>query len=71
MATSEQKFRDEKLPVTAEVGDEGGSYADPTYQESEKDGIRGPGLKRNDAPLPAEPQAGPGPAEGMNKYPTE
>lgn len=29
-----KRFRDEKLPVTAEVGGEGGSFADPTYQES-------------------------------------
>lgn len=29
---------DKKLPVTGEVGSEGGSYADPTYQVSEFDG---------------------------------
>lgn len=29
---------DKKLPVTGEVGSEGGSYADPTYQVSEVDG---------------------------------
>jgi hypothetical protein len=28
----EPKDRGESLPVTAEVGDEGGSYADPTNQ---------------------------------------
>lgn len=30
-----------KLPVTGEVGSEGGSYADPTYQVSEFDGDLG------------------------------
>ena len=29
---------DKKLPVTGEVGSEGGSYADPTYQVAEFDG---------------------------------
>lgn len=32
---------DKKLPVTGEVGSEGGSYADPTYQVSEFDGDLG------------------------------
>lgn len=27
-----------KLPVTGEVGSEGGSYADPTYQVAESEG---------------------------------
>jgi hypothetical protein len=36
-----KKFRDEKLPVTAEVGGEGGSFADPTYQQSATEGYRG------------------------------
>ena len=46
--SSTRKFRDEKLPVTAEVGGEGGSYADPTYQEAAHDGVRGGGLDRVD-----------------------
>lgn len=29
---------DRKLPVTGEVGSEGGSYADATYQVAERDG---------------------------------
>lgn len=29
---------DKKLPVTGEIGSEGGSYADPTYQISEREG---------------------------------
>ena len=32
---------DKKLPVTGEVGSEGGSYADPTYQVSEFEGDLG------------------------------
>ncbi len=29
---------DKKLPITGEVGSEGGSFADPTYQVSEFEG---------------------------------
>ena len=32
---------DKKLPVTGEVGSEGGSFADPTYQVSELEGDLG------------------------------
>lgn len=32
---------DKKLPVTGEVGSEGGSYADPTYQVAELEGELG------------------------------
>lgn len=32
---------DKKLPVTGEVGSEGGSYADPTHQIAEFDGDLG------------------------------
>jgi hypothetical protein len=78
---------DESMPVTAEVGGEGGSYADPTYQEA----TRNPGGlgRASDTETPnaaaevahnadhrgeiAEGGVGtdPGPAEGMKKYPTE
>ena len=83
----EKKFRDDHLPVTAEIGGEGGSYADPTYQES---ATKPDGLGRaaeNDEPNAAADVAqyaehqeqianggvgtDPGPAEGMKKYPTE
>lgn len=84
--SDEHRFRDEKLPVTEEVGDEGGSFADPTYQEAAKSGIRGPGLSRdeaqNDNDVPGDAirrdqvagggvGSNPDPAEGMKKYPTE
>ena len=38
-----QRYRDEDLPVTAEVGGEGGSFAEPTYQKSDE---RPDGLER-------------------------
>jgi hypothetical protein len=80
------KYRDEPLPVTAEVGGEGGSFADPTYQES----TRRERLPRQ--PETAQPNAesdaaqyashgeqieeggagtAPGPGEGMKRYPTD
>ena len=63
----------ERLPITAEVGDEGGSFADPTYQESSKRGPRGPGLPRvEEMPQPVHPDDRRGdPDAGMKKYPTE
>jgi hypothetical protein len=63
------KYRDERLPVTAEVGGEGGSYADPTYQIA---------TNRGDVPTTEEQAApdhlvppGPDPDEGMKKPVTE
>ena len=82
-----RKREDERLPVTAEVGGEGGSYADPTYQEAT---LGGGTLRRasdTGQPNAAADVAGnaehrdeianggvgtdPGPADGMKKYPTE
>lgn len=82
-----KRHEDESLPVTAEVGGEGGSYADPTYQKAtlDPDGLR----RVSDTSQPnaaaemahnaerrgeiAEGGVGtdPDPAEGMKKYPTE
>jgi hypothetical protein len=63
------KYRDEKLPVTGEVGSEGGSFADPTYQEATNTGDI-----NTDAP-PVAPDhlisAGPDPDQGMKKPTTE
>jgi hypothetical protein len=44
--------REHKLPVTAEVGDEGGSYADPTIQvPTFHDDIARTGETVSDAPM--------------------
>ena len=51
----EPKYRDEELPITAEIGGEGGSFGDETYQQSEKKGERGPGVTRIDRPQPEPP----------------
>ncbi len=63
------KYRDERLPVTAEVGGEGGSHADPTFQKATEEG---------DIDIADEHVApdhiippGPDPAEGMKKQSTE
>lgn len=40
-ATGTDDRADRTLPVTGEVGSEGGSYADPTYQVSEVEGDLG------------------------------
>ena len=37
MSQTEERA-DRKLPVTGEVGSEGGSYADATYQVAEREG---------------------------------
>jgi hypothetical protein len=62
-------YRDEKLPVTAEVGSEGGSYADPTFQEATDHGDIDSALQT----VPPDHLIPPGsePAEGMKKPPTE
>jgi hypothetical protein len=56
---------DTKLPVTGEVGSEGGSYADPTYQVSEAEGDLG---RKAQAVEPATDDAQTVDAE---KYPTD
>ena len=63
------KYRDEKLPVTGEVGSEGGSYADPTYQEATEHGD----IDSASRPVPPDHiiPPGPEPAEGMKKPPSE
>jgi hypothetical protein len=80
------KFRDDELPVTAEIGGEGGSFADPTYQEAARRGelSRTPDTRQppaqGDLPGYASHRSqieqggagtAPGPDEGMKKYPTE
>ena len=56
---------DEKLPVTGEVGSEGGSFADPTLQVAQFEGDLGRNAQA------AEPeQTGPDAAD-VTKYPTE
>lgn len=63
------KYRDEKLPVTGEVGSEGGSFADPTFQEATEQG------DVDTASRPVAPDhiipTGPEPVEGMKKPPSE
>lgn len=53
--------RENKLPVTAEVGDEGGSYADPTIQvPTFHDDIARTDKTVSDAPtVPADPDPTP------------
>jgi hypothetical protein len=74
---------DRVLPVTAEIGSEGGSYADPTYQVAtfggpldQTEGSGGTASVATQATRGAEIaggglSAGPDPAEGMVRYPTE
>jgi len=71
------------LPVTAEVGGEGGSYADATTQVAtfqgaldQVDGDAGAAsaataATRDDAVASSETSSGPDPADGMLRYPTE
>lgn len=67
--TEKPKYRDDKLPVTAEVGSEGGSYADPTYQEATEHGD----IDSESQPIAPDHivPPGPDPATGMKKPPTE
>src|SRR5215212_11034917 len=72
-----------KLPVTAEVGGEGGSYAEPTIQEAtfgagleRVEGHGGPGSAanygiRSEEVTGAGVGAAPDPSSGMLRYPTE
>ncbi len=71
------------LPVTAEVGGEGGSYADPTTQvatfgrELEQEGGQGGAASASTQAIRSADVAGgglgaePDPAQGMRRYPTE
>jgi hypothetical protein len=54
-----------KLPVTGEVGSEGGSYADPTYQVSEVEGDLG---QTSQATEPEQVASGP---EDVRKHPND
>ena len=56
---------DKKLPVTGEVGSEGGSYADPTYQVSEFDGDLGRNAEA------AEPEESDAQTKDAIKHPSE
>jgi len=76
---------DSTLPVTAEVGSEGGSFADPTYQvatfggddarPASDDRVGPPPVAGEatdfDAAARSGIGAGPDPAAGMVRYPTE
>jgi hypothetical protein len=63
------KYRDDKLPVTAEVGGEGGSYADPTFQKATEEGD----IETESRPVGPDHMIppGPDPDRGMKKPPTE
>jgi hypothetical protein len=56
---------DKKLPVTGEVGSEGGSYADPTLQVATFEGDLGQEAEA------AEPETVESDASDVTKYPTE
>jgi hypothetical protein len=75
MADADDFPRREKLPVTAEVGDEGGSYADATVQAETFTDNNPPVDKRIQPSSPPDvrtDETSPEPpAEGMRKYPAE
>ena len=54
-----------KLPVTGEVGSEGGSYADPTYQVAEVEGDAG------ETAQAIEPETADAQTVDSTKYPTD
>lgn len=56
---------DQKLPVTGEVGSEGGSYADPTYQVAEVEGDAG------ETAQAIEPETADAQTVDSIKYPTD
>lgn len=62
--------RPRRLPITAEVGGEGGSYADPTQQvatfQGDVAGSGEPGVDRVPTDVLESDTA-----EGMRKFPTE
>lgn len=59
MSRSEDR-REHKLPVTAEIGAEGGSYADPTTQVSTFEGdVPRTDETLTDAPLEPDPEPAP------------
>lgn len=61
---------EQKLPVTAEVGGEGGSYADPTTQVATFDGnVPNAGEPATDTQDPEPDESSP--AENIRKYPSE
>jgi hypothetical protein len=74
---------DTMLPVTAEVGSEGGSYADPTHQVAtfgkpldeleEAGGAESIATQaiRGAEVTPDSLRTGPDPADGLVRYPTE
>lgn len=64
------KTHEPKLPVTAEVGGEGGSFADPTTQVATFEGdVPNAGEPATDTPAPERDDEGT--AEGIRKYPTD
>ena len=77
-----QKGQSDPLPVTAEVGGEGGSYGDSASQQSRENPADGPDTVRDETvtdiagnvirmpDVPADPD-GPPVRDGMRKYPTE
>ncbi len=64
MSTTDDRA-DKKLPVTGEVGSEGGSYADSTYQISHFEGDLGRVAEA------AEPDPGDADVSDTIRYPTE
>lgn len=59
---------DRKLPVTGEVGSEGGSFADPTLQVAELEGEVGRSAEAAD---PVEPEQSDAQSRDSIKYPSE
>lgn len=69
MSPKDQKH-EPRLPVTAEVGGEGGSFADPTTQVATFEGdVPNAGEPATDTPTPERDESGT--AEGIRKYPTD
>ena len=67
MADAENPPLPGKLPVTAEVGSEGGSYADATVQAETFGGNNQPEQPESLADMPSDDDTQESPAEGMRK----
>jgi hypothetical protein len=85
--SDERAAEHKDLPVTGEVGGEGGSFADATYQRTEQEGFAGPGLEREEQAPNAgdaagnetrrrpgdsgDPESAAPPADDIRKFPTD
>lgn len=74
MGRTDDRRDDRTLPVTSEVGDEGGSFSDRALQEATFEGDV-PRIDRRVEPTPAPEhitsEEAESPAEGMTTYPTD